>query len=340
MPVNKNASFRWRVLDRCLRDRNKNWTKEMLMDEVSNQLSENGFAESISDRTFRYDIGFMKSDYPRGYNAPIVCEKIGKKNWIYYYSDPNFTINDSKLNETDIANLEEAANVLKQFKDLPFYNEIQGTITKIESERVIADLPEERYILLDNNKNFKGSEYLSDLYQSIKEREVLKITYKPFNVENPIENIKHPYFLKEYNNRWYLVGWNEELQLISHFGLERIMSVEKTKNKKFISKYRKEALNLYNNIVGVTKPHNSKLEKIHLWLHPKTAPYILTKPIHQSQKVIKSDKKGTIISLKLIVNFELRKFILAQGGRVKVLKPKSLKDEIIREIEQNLKNYK
>lgn len=340
MPVNKNASFRWRVLDRCLRDRNKNWTKEMLMDEVSNQLSENGFAESIGDRTFRYDISFMKSEYPRGYNAPIVCEKIGRDKWIYYYSDPNFTINDSKLNETDIANLEEAANVLKQFKDLPFYNEIQGTITKIESERVIDDSPGEKYILLDNNKNFKGSEYLNSLYQSIKEREVLKVTYKPFTEEEPRIFTKHPFFLKEYNNRWYLVGWNEELQLISHFGIERILDVEKIKNHKFASRHRKEALNLYDNIVGVTYPDNSNLEEIHLWLHPGTAPYILTKPIHQSQEVIKSNKKETIISLNLIVNFEFRKFILAQGGRIKVLKPKSLKDEVIKEIELSLKNYK
>ncbi len=340
MPVNKNASFRWRVLDRCLRDRNKNWTKEMLMDEVSNQLSENGFAESISDRTFRYDIGFMKSEYPRGYEAPIVCEKISKKEWIYYYSDPNFTINESKLNETDIANLEEAAKVLKQFNDLPFYNEIYGTITKIESESTPDDSPEGKYILLDNNKNFKGSEFLNSLYQSIKEREVLKINYKPFDAEEPIEFTKHPYFLKEYNNRWYLVGWNEEQQRITNFGLERIQSIEKVENHEFISKYRREALNLYDNIVGVTKPDNSKLEEIHLWLHPQAAPYILTKPIHQTQKVIKSNKNETIISLKLIVNFEFRKFILSQGSRIKVLKPKSLKDEIIKEIELSLKNHK
>jgi len=57
MPKNKLASFRYRVINNCLRNTGRNWTMQDLMDEISNQLNENfGIAKGISKRTLQYDI--------------------------------------------------------------------------------------------------------------------------------------------------------------------------------------------------------------------------------------------------------------------------------------------
>ena len=58
------------------------------------------------------------------------------------------------------------------------------------------------------------------------------------------------------------------------------------------------------------------------------APYVITKPIHESQKVKKHDENGLLITIEVFPNIELEKVILSYGSGVKVIGPKSFKDKI------------
>lgn len=58
---------------------------------------------------------------------------------------------------------------------------------------------------------------------------------------------------------------------------------------------------------------------------PIFASYILTKPIHTSQQVLEQRKDGSMIfQIKVIVNHEFERDLMAYGDSVRVLSPASL----------------
>ena len=97
MPVNKNALLRYKIIDRCLRNRYRRWTIEDLVDEISEALYDmEGIRKGISLRTVQNDIQIMRSD-KLGYNAPI--EVYDQK--YYKYADPNYSITELPLTAED-----------------------------------------------------------------------------------------------------------------------------------------------------------------------------------------------------------------------------------------------
>ena len=58
-------------------------------------------------------------------------------------------------------------------------------------------------------------------------------------------------------------------------------------------------------------------------------PYILSKPIHNNQELIKKYKNGDAkIQLNLLINYELISQLLGYQSSIEILKPQSLRDEI------------
>jgi predicted DNA-binding transcriptional regulator YafY len=70
------------------------------------------------------------------------------------------------------------------------------------------------------------------------------------------------------------------------------------------------------------------VEEIELWFSPLLAPYIKTQHLHHTQKTVREDETGLVISLKLILNPELTQLILSYGADITVLKPEALKESI------------
>jgi len=113
MPYNKNASFRYRVIDHCLSNQGRDWTLEDLIEEISDQLGEQfGNYKGISKRTVQGDINIMRSEPPRGYAAPIIC-----RDGYYYYEDPEYSIIDHPLIQQDRFYLSEIYSFFKFFRN-------------------------------------------------------------------------------------------------------------------------------------------------------------------------------------------------------------------------------
>jgi len=110
MPVNKNALFRYRVLDKLFRHR-RGYTMDELVELVSEHLAEEFGIASVSRRTLYYDINVMKSLPPRGFNAPVI-----NRNGRYKYADPEFTIFPVYLTREDVESLMMLYNALKNRK--------------------------------------------------------------------------------------------------------------------------------------------------------------------------------------------------------------------------------
>jgi predicted DNA-binding transcriptional regulator YafY len=332
MPVGKNAGYRYRIIDQALSNKRKIWRYEDLIEHVSEKLAEEyDIFKGISKRQFDDDLRIMRKDFPEGYGAPIV-----RKDGDIYYEDPDFSINNNPLNDTDIENLKEVLRLIKPFRSLPQLMELETIIGKVQG--AISQHVGDEIISLDHNPQVKGLQFIESLYKMIREGNIISILYKPFTTDTETTFIIHPFLIKEYNNRWFLQGWVPETDKYINLALDRMISLSVINGT--ANKAKKEKLiSLQNNIVGISFSDGETPVSIRLWFSRGQAPYITTKPLHSSQELIEENETGIVVGLKLVPNFELEQLILSYGERVKVLEPLSLQQKIAGRLGLALENY-
>ena len=79
----------------------------------------------------------------------------------------------------------------------------------------------------------KRIEHFDALYEAIIKQLPLSIHYKKFDDDKASDHIFHPYLLKEYKFRWYLLGYSEKRKGKLILALDRIESVQKLRRRKF-----------------------------------------------------------------------------------------------------------
>ncbi|MBV7268811.1 helix-turn-helix transcriptional regulator [Winogradskyella luteola] len=335
MALNKNALIRYKTIDKCLQNNYRQWTLDDLIEACSDTLYEyEGREVNVSKRTIQLDIQMMRSD-KLGYNAPIVV--YDKK--FYKYEDEDYSITDIPLNENDMNVLSETVEMLKQFKDFSLFSELGGIIQRLEDKVYTEKTDQSAIIHLDKNEKLKGLEHLDVLYQAIIKKMVLKIKYQSFKAREASEIVFHPYILKEFNNRWFLIGRPgvEAKKPIVTFALDRIVSIDYDT----AITYRNNNFNgdeYYKDVIGVTVS-NTRAERIQFWIDKKNAPYVITKPFHRSQRVIKKTDDGVIFNIFVQINFELERLILGFGDSIEVIKPKRLRDRMKQKLEKAMAFY-
>lgn len=335
MPQNKNALIRYKTIDKCLQNRYRQWTLDDLIEACSNALYEfEGKDVAVSKRTVQLDIQTMRSE-KLGYNAPI--EVYDKK--YYRYEDDDFSITDVPLNENDMTVLFETVSMLKQFKDFSLFNDVSDIVQRLE-DKIYAEKTYTRAVIhLDKNENLKGLDNLELLYQAIVKKIVLTISYKSFKARSISLFVFHAYILKEFNNRWFLVGRNGGKGRITHLALDRIVAIEfDTKEQYIESDFDPEQY--YQNIVGVTLNDNAEPKEIEIWLDAEQAPYVLTKPFHHSQELIQENEDGSVlIRLLMIPNVELERLFLGFGYGLEVRKPEFFRKRMVNNLNRSITQY-
>ena len=342
MPSNKLASFRYRILNDCFRNLGKPyWTLNELIEHVSEKIIENFSLNrektedfTISKRTIQYDIADMRADPPLGYGAPIKCED--KK---YFYENKNFSINETSLSEKDVAALNEAALLLRQFSGLPHYEGLEKTLLQIECWTGI----EKQHSLVQFEANeYVGMDYIKPLYEAIHQQKAVAIQYLPFDKTAIEHKVFFPYFLKEFRNRWYVVGQEEQSQMIQNLALDRIDRLQVLQMKPFRAYPDGFVLDTYyNDVIGVTVYADEPIEEICFKVSPTTAPYLMTKPLHRSQRVIgKDEAEWVIFQLQVKSNYELKAELLRLGAALEVISPLALRETIRQELTALLDRYK
>jgi predicted DNA-binding transcriptional regulator YafY len=168
----------------------------------------------------------------------------------------------------------------------------------------------------------------------------LRISYQSFKAENPKSCIFHPYLLKEYRNRWFLIGRRGDSDSITNFALDRIKGI-KNSGKDYLPNDLIDTENYFNHLIGVTKPNEEEIQSIEIKVSAKQVPYVRTKPIHHSQEIIREYKNGdVVIKLFLICNYELRSVLLSFGDDLEVRKPQKLRQEMKLVFSEALKKYR
>ena len=323
MPANRNALIRYKTIDLCLQNKYRQWTLEDLIEACSDVLYEyEGIKKGVSRRTVQLDIQLMRSD-KLGYNAPIIV--LEKK--YYTYEDSSYSIMNIPLSESDLNKLMETVDFLKQFKGFSHFRELDGLVQKLEDHVYSKKINRKPVIDFEKNDNLKGIDFLEILYQSIIRKNILEITYQSFNARQAGTFSFCPYLLKEFRNRWFLIGLKNNSYPMINLAIDRIINIKCTE-KVFAENEEFNAEAFFKDVIGVTVNQGIKPEKIVLFVNRKHAPYVLTKPIHPSQRLMDRDKFGITILLEVQHNYELEKEILGFGDGIVVISPERLKKNI------------
>ncbi|WP_027420293.1 helix-turn-helix transcriptional regulator [Crocinitomix catalasitica] len=335
MAQNKNALIRYKTIDKCLQNPYRNWTLDDLINACSEALYEyEGRDFNVSKRTIQLDIQLMRSD-KLGYNAPI--EVYDKK--YYRYADDAYSITNIPLTENDMGVLSETVEMLKQFKDFSLFSELGGIIQRLEDTVYSEKSKQSSIIHLDKNENLKGLEHLDVLYQAILKKLCLTIGYQSFKAIQGAEIIFHPFILKQFNNRWFVVGKREGANAIMTLALDRIVEI----NYNLDIDYLDENFNgdeYYKDTIGVTVLNDNNLMDVVFKVDASNAPYVSTKPFHHSQKIVEQREDGSVVfQIKVHLNYELERMILGFGDTLEILEPRRFKRRIISKLKSSLKQY-
>ncbi len=329
MAINKLALIRYRTIDKCLQNKYRKWTLEDLIDKVSEALYDfEGISSGVSKRTIQADIQLMRSD-KLGYNAPIVV----KEKKYYIYEDADYSINKTKITDADIEKMNEIVSVLRQMNGFSYFDDMNDIIARLENSVNKTTNKNESYIQLESNHLLKGIEFVLPLYQAIRKKVPLLITYQSFKNDKAIANVYYPYLLKEYRNRWFLIAKPKSRSTLITLALDRIVEFMEMSLNDFVPYDGVSFERYYEDALGVTKDQKMRAHKVILWIDKYNAPYVKTKPIHSSQQILKEDINGMMIRIDVVLNFELEREILGFGENIKVLAPRLLKSKLKKRIE-------
>jgi len=328
MPVNRNALIRYRTIDKCLQNRRRKWTIDALIDACNDALYEyEGIGKGVSMRTVRLDLNAMRSD-KLGYNAPIIVK--GKK--YYTYEDADYSIANIPLTTQDLSILQEVSHLLKQFKGFSHFNEVTEMVNKLEDKIYSEKHQQPSVIDFEKNELLAGIQWLDVLYKAIVSKSTVQLTYQSFKARQSSDIIFYPYLLKEYRNRWFILGMTKKGKEIITFALDRIQNILLLSSELFREHKSFDPHTYFNDIVGVTRNAADTPTHIEFFANHSQAPYIKTKPIHASQQIVEESKSGIIFSIDVVPNFELERELIGFGEGLKILSPSDFMRRIRRKV--------
>jgi len=321
MPTNKNAFIRYKYLDTLLSDRHHYYDINDLTERVNDMMERDGLGMSVVRRTIEKDLVNMQLT---PFSAPIDFEKKNGRN-VYRYTDPTFSIFSQELSREERNLLCELLCTIGQFDGL-------DNFTWLENFKIGLGLEERRQIIsFSNNPYLKNSNLLGTLFDQISNEVAIRLSYHTFN-DATIRTIDfHPYLLKQYNDRWFLLGAADSDKHILTFALDRIDKVVPLPERKYIP-CPDDIADRFDDIVGVTYYENRPVEHILCWVSDASMGYVDTKPIHGSYTPLKGDAEqqlrteypqlqgGMFFTLDCINNFELIRELCSYGKDLLVLR--------------------
>ncbi len=349
MPTNKNAETRYIILDKLLANRYCNYNTEDLWRRVNEELEDMKMLP-VTKRTIESDLNYMEhgpfqadiehyqfSDVSQHNNKTVTktCHR---------YRDPSFSIFKKKMTDNEKYLLSEALSILGQFDGLP---DLDGLNALKKSMEVKMD----RQIVSFSKNPLNSKNHFGVLFTAISERYVIGLHYHKFT--SPDEDrvtVVHPYMLKEYNRRWFLIAGADDTGKLLNFALDRIDAVEALPGIKY-RPYNDDLNERFVDIVGVTFYDDEPLKTIVFWVSDNSVDYVATKPLHESQHNISGENEeplrqkfpmlegGRFFSIECKYNYELRRELASYGGELVVLSPDDIRQKVRQYVEGLVEMY-
>ena len=184
-----------------------------------------------------------------------------------------------------------------------------------------------RYLQFEQRDDFRGLDWLAPLWNALQRGLVVSFQYQDY-ANGPIrQRLVEPGLLYEYKNRWYVDGYDLNRQGERTFGLDRISDLELTPQAIQPNRtvdYRRNR----QHVIGVTAPPGATVERVVLRFLKSEAEYVRSLPLHGSQEIIQESDTSVDVQIRVVLNHELEREILAYGELVEVLEPPTLREAI------------
>lgn len=180
-------------------------------------------------------------------------------------------------------------------------------------------------------------EFLPTVLEAIGAGEKVNFTYAGFNRSRPeTDIIFHPYFVKLYKQRWYMIGFKEKSGDIRTYALDRVRAMNLL-NDTFEMPSDLNPTRFFENIIGITLS-KAPVKIVKLQATPRQAKYFRALPLHNTQQEEIHDLYS-IFTYRLKLNYELVHEIIGFGDGVKVLEPRELRVMVTDELKKTLSQY-
>ena len=328
MPVDRQVTLRYQVLNKCFRDLYREYTIDDLV-EACNAALRKADKKEVSKRAIQKDIADMEMEYGIRLNEDF---KRGRKK-LYRYYDTSYTLPQFKMDDGDRFKIQAAVNVLENYEGEPVLDWARTLLMQIESGLFGSD--SSSVVSFQSNPDLKGISLFGDLLKAIINKRTLKLTYTPFGKPTFTTDI-YPYFLKQYNDRWYLIAQAIGYTGYAHYALDRIDDFKETELP-----YQEAEVDFeeyFDEFIGITDP-GTESEDIIIKVKQQRYHYIKTKPLHLSQRVLEETQDHAIISINVRINKELESQLLSFGDDIEVLAPDDFRNKIAERIRSMNQKY-
>lgn len=325
MATNKHATIRYHELDRCFSNQGRLFFIDDLVDACNHALYEyTGIKEGVKKRQVFDDIKFMESD--QGWSIPLGRIREGKK--VYYrYSEKSFSISSKGINPSEAEQLNETLSILRRFKGMPQFEWIEEIQVRLEDTFKLKG-DNVSIVGFEQNPYLKGLEKFTALFNAIQNKQALYIEYKGFKQKESSSFIFHSWYLKQYNNRWFLFGTKEGLKSITNLAVDRIISFKNSSESYIENKTDFEEF--FEDVVGVSV--DPKKEKVNVLINISLElwPYIESKPIHGSQTIRERTEEFVQIELVGIQEtHELISLLFSYMDGMEIIAPLALRNKFM-----------
>lgn len=373
MPLNKNAVIRYMYLDQMLSDRYNKYTCEDLLKKVNERLELAGYPtiggdQSDYDRYIKSGKRVIQLDIQAMQDSPFNMEIDSSEKLygspVYRYADQTQSLFSKPLSDDEKRLLQEVLNTLGQFSGLESFEWLNDLQEKLNDNRAFGRSEYDKgmhvprkIISFSSNDYLKGKDYLGTLFSLISNKKVVDVEYEPFG-EAPRAIRLYPYLLKQYNDRWYLIGtplatpefpYQEDFYV--NLPLDRMNSVIAVDGVEYID-CDENFEERYEDIVGITWFKEEELTEVLLAVKNSYSGYVDTKPLHGSQAKLSTERQAelhdkynafdgyTFYTLYLKPNRELYNTIYRNGESIILISPSQIRERMIQEMTNTLRRLK
>lgn len=373
MPSNKNAVIRYMYLDQMLSDRYNKYTCEDLLIKVNERLEFAGYPtiggdKSDYDRYIRSGKRVIQLDLQALQDSPFNMEIDSSERLygspVYRYVDQTQSLFSKPLSDDEKRLLQEVLNTLGQFSGLDNFEWLNDLQERLNDKRAFGRseydkgmTSRRKIISFSSNEYLEGKDYLGTLFSLISNKKVVDVNYAPFG-EPPRSIRLYPYLLKQYNDRWYLIGtplatekYPFKKDFYVNLPLDRMNSVTGVEGVIYVD-CDETFEERYEDIIGLTWLKEEEMTEIIIAVKDSFTGYVDTKPLHGSQFKFASDRQAdlhkqykafdsyTFYGLNLRPNRELYNTLFRNGENTLLISPKSIREKMALELEISLERLK
>lgn len=171
-----------------------------------------------------------------------------------------------------------------------------------------------------------GTQYIQQIIDAIKHRREIRFVYNK-DWDTRTERFVMPLLLKEYRSRWYLVAQESSRSLPKIFALDRVSGVFET-TQQFAYPEDFDPNQYFKNYFGIYRSADDDVEHIVFRTTAKTGKYLVSKPLHETQRLLSESGDRFTFELDLVPTYDFVAELLSLGDQVKVLEPGELSHKL------------